>query len=112
MRDCGRACARRSGLAKFAEKYKGHIKEFVEIMAEKLGRQNIFIEGGAIHWGYPRCFCELVAEEPARLPGVYCHCSVGWVLEVFGTVAGKPVTVELLQSVKRGAPICQFLVHI
>jgi hypothetical protein len=81
-------------------------------MAEKLGQENVFIEGDMIHWGYPRCFCELVAEGPARLPYVYCHCSVGWVLEVFETVAGKPVKVELLQSVKRGAPTCQFLVRL
>jgi len=111
MEECGRACARRSGLAKFAEKYKGDIKKFVDIMAEKLGKENIFIEGDMIHWCYPRCFCELVAEGPVRLPDAYCNCSVGWVLEVFETVTGKPVKVELLQSVKRGAPSCQFLVR-
>lgn len=112
MEECGRACARRSGIAKFAEKYKGDVKKFVDNMAEKLGQENISIEGDTIHWGYPRCFCELVAEGSTRLPDVYCHCSVGWVLEVFETVAGKPVKVELLQSVKRGAPSCQFLVRL
>ncbi len=112
MEECGRACGRRSGIAKFAEKYKGDVKKFVEAMSEKLGKENIFIENETVHWGYPRCLCELVAEGPARLPDVYCNCSVGWVLELFEAVAGKPVKVELLQSVKRGASTCQFLVRL
>ncbi len=112
MEECGRSCARRSGIVKFAEKYKGDVKKFVETMSEKLGKENISIEGETVHWGYPRCLCELVAEGPARLPDVYCNCSVGWVLELFETLTGKPVKVELLQSVKRGAPTCQFLVRL
>lgn len=110
MEECGRACARRSGILGLAEKHKGDVKRFVAAMAERLGEENAFVEGDTVHWGYPRCFCELVAEGPDRLPDAYCHCSVGWVLEVFETVAAKPVKVELVQSVKRGAASCRFLV--
>lgn len=112
MEECGRACARRGGIAKFAEAYKGEVKKFVETMAAKLGKENISFDGDMVHWGYPRCFCALVAEGPDRLPEIYCNCSAGWVLEVFETVVGKPLKVELVQSVKRGAPTCQFLVYL
>jgi predicted hydrocarbon binding protein len=37
---------------------------------------------------------------------------VGWVLEMFETVAQKPVRVELVHSVKRGASSCKFLVRL
>lgn len=112
MEACGRACARRGGLLKLAEKHKGDVPSFVAAMAERIGKDNVHLEGKIVHWGYPRCFCELVAEGPARLPDVYCHCSVGWVLEVFETVAGRPVHVELVQSIKRGGSSCQFLVRL
>jgi len=112
MEDCGRACARRGGMFKMAQECRGNVKKFIEISAGQLGKENVFLDGDTVHWGYPRCFCELVAEGPARLPGTYCRCSVGWVLEMFETVAQKPVKVDLVQSVKQGAPSCQFLVRL
>jgi len=112
MEECGRACARRGPLFKQAQKYKGDVKSFVQDMAQLLGKENAVLDGDTVRWGYPRCFCELVADGPDRLPAAYCLCSVGWVLEMFETVAQKPVRVELVQSVKRGALSCKFLVRL
>ena len=112
MEECGRACARRGPLYKQAQKYRGDVKSFVQDMAQLLGKENAVLDGDTVRWGYPRCFCELVAEGPDRLPASYCLCSVGWVLEMFETVAQKPVRVDLVQSVKRGASSCKFLVRL
>lgn len=113
MEECGRACARRSGILPMAEKYKRDVKGFVEMMAGELGKDNVDMEGdNTVRWGYPRCYCGLVADGDARLPRTYCFCSVGWVREVFETVAQAPVRVELIQSIKQGAPSCRFLVRL
>jgi hypothetical protein len=112
MNDCGRACARGGGLYKLALDHKGNLKSFVQAAAERLGRENVrFLNATAIHWSYPRCFCELVAAGPARLPAIYCQCSVGWVLEMFETVLQKPIRVKLVQSIKSGASSCIFRVE-
>lgn len=112
MTECGRACARRGPLYKQAQKYKGDVKSFVQDMAPLLGEKNAVMDGNTVRWGYRGCYCELVAEGPDRLPASYCLCSVGWVLEMFETVAQKPVKVELVQSIKQGASSCKFLVRL
>ncbi len=112
MGQCGRACARRGGLFATAQACRGDVAKFVQLAGARISKDLCHIEGDLIHWGYPRCFCELVAAGPARLPETYCYCSVGWVEEMFETVSGKPVKVELVQSVKRGAPDCRFIVRI
>jgi hypothetical protein len=86
--------------------------KFVQAAAGRLGRENVrFLNATAIHWSYPRCFCELVADGPDRLPALYGQCSVGWVLEMFETVRQKPVRVRLVQSIKSGASSCVFRVE-
>jgi predicted hydrocarbon binding protein len=48
---------------------------------------------------------------PRDIPGLYCHCSVGYVREIFARNLGKPVQVELQESVLQGGKACSFLVR-
>jgi hypothetical protein len=112
MNACGRACARRGGMLKTAEKFKGDVAGYVAAVGPQVGKDLCRMEGETVHWGYPRCYCELVADGPERLPETYCLCSAGWVQEVFERVAGHPVRVEVVQTIKRGAPDCRFLVRL
>ena len=59
-----------------------------------------------------RGFCPLVAELKEPLSVSYCFCSAGWLREVYETVSGKPVTVEILETVKRGGKLCRFDVKL
>ena len=52
----------------------------------------------------PRCVCPLV--KVGRTPGDFCSCTVGWNQFAFSTVLGKPVTVELEESILRGGSRC------
>lgn len=113
MNDCGRACARRGGLFKAAEGNRGDLKTFLTRMNESLGTDSArLLDEKTVRWSYPRCFCELVAAGPLRLPAVYCQCSVGWVLEMFETVLGRPVKVRLVQSIRTGGSSCVFQVDL
>jgi len=113
MEACGRACARRNGsFLKLAESCQGDVGKLVAKFAEFLGKEGSTLEGNVVHLSYPKCFCELVADGPERLPEVYCHCSEGWIKEIFETAAMKKVKVQTLQTVKRGAPSCKFLITV
>jgi len=111
LESCGRNCARRGAIS-MAEAGKGDVAKLVQSLAKFLGKENCYLEGTEVHLTYPKCYCELVAEGPDRLSDTYCNCSKGWVLEMFETVAQKPVKVETLQTIKRGAPSCKFLVRV
>jgi hypothetical protein len=102
MESCGRACAQRSSVMRTARSCRGDVASLVKGLAGILGggcRQ----EGNVVHLEYPKCYCDMVADGPARLPRVYCCCSAGWIAEAFKTAAQKKVHVETLQSIKRGA---------
>jgi hypothetical protein len=87
MQSCGRSCARR-GAVKMAA---GGLDKLIGTLAGHLGKENVRREGGAVHVTYSKCYCPLVGDGPARLPDSWCECSRGWLLEVFGAAAGKPV---------------------
>jgi hypothetical protein len=65
--------------------------------------------GGA---GEKRCLCPLVANIPSGLSATYCHCSVGYVTEMFERATGKPAKVTLTESLKRGGKACRFLIQV
>lgn len=52
----------------------------------------------------PRCVCPPV--KTGRTPVDFCSCTTGWNQFAFSTVLGKPVTVELEESVLRGSTRC------
>jgi len=111
MESCGRACAR-GGVIGTARKFSGDLQGFLDRMAQWVGKDNVRHEGSVIHLVYPRCLCPTVAQDSSRLPDDYCLCSRGWLKEMFETVTGKPVEVELRHSIKRGADSCRFTVRL
>ncbi len=112
MNSCGRACARRGAVKQMGEPFKGNVKGFVDNFAQYMGKEDNYLDGDTVHWCYKRCLCELVHEGPDRLPATYCECSKGWVMEMFELVAQKPVKVETLQTIKRGADSCKFIIRL
>ena len=110
MESCGRDCARRSSI--YPTKTEGNDPvSFANTLKRYIGKENVTIEDGMIRLQYDTCFCPLVSKGPDSLPESYCHCSVGWLKEMFEKASGEPVGVELIQSIKRGAPSCQFIIR-
>ena len=56
------------------------------------------------------CACPLT--KAGRTPADFCRCSIGWNEAAFSTVVGKPVRIELEESVLRGDPRCSFRITI
>ena len=111
LETCGRDCARRGALT-MAESCKGDLDKFIGLMAGHLGPENAVRDGRTVRFGYAKCYCPMVADIASKIPDTWCNCSRGWIMEMFERVTGKPVHVEMLQSVKRGDPTCEFKITV
>lgn len=61
------------------------------------------------------CHCSLVAH--ARHAGVtlsasHCFCGSGWYDQLWEGILGRPVSVEVLQSILKGDDCCTFAIHL
>jgi hypothetical protein len=55
------------------------------------------------------CLCPMVeAQTAGKISPTYCLCSVGYVREMHERILGRPVDVELVDSVLRGGKRCKF----
>jgi predicted hydrocarbon binding protein len=77
-----------------------------------VGADRVRREGRLVRVTFGPCACPMVADVTEPLSPTYCHCSVGWLKEMFETVSGKPVTVETHETVKRGGKACRFTVRL
>ena len=111
MESCGRACARSASVAS-AKACGGDMAKLVSQMRKWVGKSNVKREGDSIQIAYDKCYCRLDEELSKQLGDVHCYCSRGWLKEMFETVAGHPVDVELLESIKRGGAQCRFIVRL
>ena len=99
------------------------MEKFVEILQEAVGKENCWMEGNAVYFNFVKepgdsqeqdgyCLCPLVKDGPPELSGTYCHCSIGYVSEMFSSSTEQKVQVELLESVKRGGNRCRFKISV
>jgi len=59
------------------------------------------------------CFCPVIRARLGQgMPVTYCYCGSGWFRQQWEAATGKPVRVEVLQSVLKGDLVCQFAVHL
>lgn len=120
MESCGRACYT-AGHGERPAKTDPHALEQLLAGLKKWSSEDGLVRKGRtidFTYGKPpgakgaRCLCPVVESGPAGLSGTYCQCSVGYVKEMFERATGKPVHVELVESLKRGGQKCRFLIHI
>jgi effector-binding domain-containing protein len=59
------------------------------------------------------CFCPIIRGNLDKgMPVTYCYCGSGWYRQQWETATGKPVRVEVLESILKGDDICRFAVHL
>lgn len=59
------------------------------------------------------CLCPMVeAQAAGKIPAFYCLCSVGYVREMHERILGRPVKVQLVDSVLRGGKRCKFKINL
>jgi predicted hydrocarbon binding protein len=107
LQGMGRECSRE--YSAFFNKYRGDLQGFLEKIKTAWVERTEYDEktGILLTVGKPApCGCPLV--KMGRTPAEFCDCSRGWTQAAFSTVLGKPVTVEIEESVLRGGSRCSF----
>lgn len=127
MQECGRACFTRAfGVApeekptiEEARRYLEALKAQGAKVRQEGDKTVILYSWGRDHqnpWGLilgdGYCMCPVVETGPEELSPTYCYCSTGYVKESFSRALGKPVKVELLDSLKKGGKNCIFRIEV
>ncbi len=99
-------------------------EKFTEWVNTRVKDGSVRVEGNVIYFqfmsaaetGLPSeegaCLCTMVETKPAGLSSTYCLCSVGYVKEWHEQLLGRPVEVELLDSVLMGGKRCKFQISV
>jgi hypothetical protein len=59
------------------------------------------------------CLCPMVeAQAAGKIPAFYCLCAAGYVREMHERLLGRPVQVQLVDSVLRGGKRCKFKINL
>jgi hypothetical protein len=103
----GAFCAGKSGML---EAFAGKPDDFLAEL-EKRWKANVQHdkEKSLVNISFPvheGCPCPL--SNKGKAPAVMCECSLGWQRQAFGKVIGKPVQVQLKESLLRGGKQCAF----
>lgn len=107
LESCGRDCAK-NGAIQMALEADKNVDNLLKTLETHLGAGNAVREGECITIQYLKCYCPLVSGMASQKDSAWCNCSRGWLLEMFETVHGKSVEVELKQSILRGDAQCRF----
>jgi len=59
------------------------------------------------------CFCPIVRSHLDQgMPTSFCYCGAGWYRRQWEGAIGKPVTIEVVQSILQGDDVCQFAIRL
>jgi hypothetical protein len=127
MQNCGYNCAKKNSKvierAVARRKKYASINEFLEAEQQKpMKGTKLAREGNILYQFYTpqaftrpmRCYCGLLRGLPNEetVSKTYCNCSRGFVEKFWENVLGRPVNVDLLQSVISGDKECKFAIHL
>ncbi len=111
LEEVGDFCASNS---KVVTPFAGKPEEFLATMREKWHADVTHdAAAGVVTVAFPpmkACPCGLV--RTGVTPATVCQCSIGWQRRAFSAVFGRPVRVELKQSLLRGADRCSFEIRM
>lgn len=111
LEQVGEFCASSSTIVK---PFAGKPEAFLATMREKWHADVTHDEvAGVVTVAFPpmkSCPCGLV--RMGVTPPSVCQCSIGWQRSAFTAVFGRPVQVELKQSLLRGADRCRFEIRL
>jgi hypothetical protein len=127
MQNCGYNCAKKNSKvierAVARRKKYASIEEFLEAEQQKpMKGTRLAREGNVLYQFYTpqaftkpmRCYCGLLRGLPNEetVSKTYCNCSRGFVEKFWENVLGRPVKVDLMQSVVSGDKECKFAIYL
>lgn len=111
---CGRGCFRRHEFKRsIAEQGKGSVDELVTAYKKNF---EAWREGETVHVRYgetsSRCYCPVVKDQAPRADDLHCECTRSTHQSIFETALGRPIDVEVVETLRRGGRTCHFVAHV
>jgi hypothetical protein len=108
---CGRGCFRRHEFKRaIAEQGKGDVDKLVAAYKKNF---EVWRDGDAVHVRYgetsSRCYCPVVKDRAPRADDLHCECTRSTHQSIFETALGRPIRVEVLETLRRGGRTCHFV---
>lgn len=118
MKPCGQGCA--SDILSLCEKSLGRKVNSLEdlvagwnMIRDRRGLTGRWeFERNAVRGIFKECGCPLVRSGLIDLHPVQCFCSQGMMETLFSEAAGRPIDVELKQTIGRGDDVCHIFVKL
>jgi hypothetical protein len=114
MEGCGRGCFRRHEFKRaIAERGKGDLERLLQAYKANF---EVWKDGTDVHVRYGEtsksCYCPVVKTREPRPNDVHCECTRTTHQSIFETALGRPVRVEVKESLRRGGRTCHFVAHL
>jgi hypothetical protein len=112
---CGRGCFTRHQFKKdIAEAGKGDVDKLLaaykrnfEVWRE--GKDLVHVRYGAVSSG---CYCPVARLVPPKAGDLHCECTRTTHQTIFETALGRPIQVDVVESLRRGGRTCHFVAHL
>ena len=115
LSNCGKACFQRFQFKKdIAARGKGSPDKLVEALKQNF---EAWREGDTVHVRYGAvnkygCYCPAANYRPGKPNDIHCYCTRAMHQAIWEAALGRPIRVDILETVRRGDPTCHFLVHL
>jgi hypothetical protein len=114
MEGCGRGCFHRFQFKQdIAQQGKGDLQKLAAAYKKNF---EIWQEGDLVHIRYgevsSHCYCPAAYYRPAKPHDLHCECTRTTHQTIFETALGRPLKVDILESLRRGGKTCHFVVHV
>lgn len=111
---CGRQCFNRHQFKKdIAAKGAGDIDKLIEAYSQNF---EIWKDGNTVHIRYgetsAQCYCPAANYREAKPNDLHCECTRMTHQSIFETALGKPIKVDIAESLRRGGKTCHFIAHV
>ena len=111
---CGRACFERHEFKRnWAIAGKGDVDKLIAAL-----QKNFLVtrEGSLVHIRYgevsKRCYCPAANYRPSKPNDAHCYCTRATHQAVWETALGRPIRVDIAETLRRGGKTCHFVVHL
>jgi hypothetical protein len=112
--ECGKKCCGQGHRKTVRKKFED--SKSIEDFLEKISLKDVtyeLVERNIIVAVYRRCFCGNVKSAKTTFPNLtYCECGTEFNRQYFSSAFGKPVEVELINSIISGSDSCKYFIHI
>ena len=110
----GRGCYNRYKFKQdIAADGKGNIDKLLEAYKRNF---EVWRDGDTVHIRYgeksSQCYCPAARFKPVKPGDLHCECTRTTHQTIFETALGKPIRVDVIESLRRGGQTCHFLVHL